>query len=147
MSALLERLETSGGIDACWPFMGPRDKDGYGRLTAGKGAHRVMFEMAHGFLPEVVMHECDNPPCCNPLHLTAGTHAKNARQRDQRNRGVVGERHPNSRLTIEQVREIRSRLDGESQRELALAFGVSQKLVFKIAHGLAWPERAMREAS
>jgi hypothetical protein len=24
-----------------------------------------------------VLHHCDNPPCCNPLHLYAGTQRQN----------------------------------------------------------------------
>jgi HNH endonuclease len=26
---------------------------------------------------EHVMHSCDNPPCCNPNHLSIGTHHEN----------------------------------------------------------------------
>ena len=59
-----------------------RGNDRYGRLWyEGKIqlAHRVAYMLAGDvILPgEVIMHSCDNPPCCNPAHLSAGTHADN----------------------------------------------------------------------
>jgi hypothetical protein len=43
-------------------------------------AHRVMWEMAHGFTDaEHVHHKCENPPCVNPAHLQPMTHKENNR--------------------------------------------------------------------
>jgi hypothetical protein len=46
-------------------------------------AHRYAYELAHGLIVAkdgeevLVMHSCDNPPCCNPAHLSVGTDLDN----------------------------------------------------------------------
>lgn len=78
---------------ACWEWTGYRDKDGYGRFTFAslspvpQGAHRIAYQLTKGPIPDdlLVMHSCDNPPCCNPDHLTPGTDLQN--QRDRRGKG------------------------------------------------------------
>jgi hypothetical protein len=66
-------------------------KAGYGRLVInGKyvGAHRVAYEVSKGRVMEglFVCHHCDNPPCCNPAHLYAGTHQDNVDDKVRRGR-------------------------------------------------------------
>ena len=41
--------------------------------------HRITWVIHFGPIPKgmVVMHTCDNPPCCNPEHLKLGTHLEN----------------------------------------------------------------------
>lgn len=67
----LKKTDCSGGTDACWPFTGKRNRNGYGIVTITKEvtvlAHRVALESALGFaIPEGfnALHSCDNPPCC-----------------------------------------------------------------------------------
>ena len=77
-------LETANG---CLEFQGSRDKDGYGRFswTPEKGkeilirAHRWIYQVTHGPLTknDLIMHSCDNPPCCNIKHLSLGTQKDN----------------------------------------------------------------------
>jgi hypothetical protein len=73
----------TGTPDACWPWKGPRDKEGYGVITDDTRrqirAHRIAFERINGPIPQgqYVLHHCDNPPCCNPAHLWLGTIADN----------------------------------------------------------------------
>lgn len=56
---------------------------------------------------EVVRHSCDCSFCVNPKHLRLGTQADNIKDRDYRNRTCRGEHRPASKLTKEEVIEIR----------------------------------------
>lgn len=68
----------------CWEFQGycgkpPRN---YGHSSIKHkpiASHRLAYLLSKGEIPEgmLVMHSCDNPPCCNPDHLTLGTHLQN----------------------------------------------------------------------
>jgi len=45
-------------------------------------ASRAVFQLAHRDLKpgEDVCHRCDEPLCCNPAHLYAGSHRENMRE-------------------------------------------------------------------
>jgi hypothetical protein len=86
------KVDKSGGPNACWPWLGVRmpqtatGSDDYGRFAlAGRRvpAHRFAYEVAVGPIPEGlrVLHSCDNPPCCNPAHLSLGTDLDNMRDK------------------------------------------------------------------
>lgn len=80
---------TTGG---CWEWTESRDKDGYGIARGFRTpfVHRLSYEAnigpASGML---VCHTCDNPPCCNPLHLFLGTPVDNAVLRVYRMAGAT----------------------------------------------------------
>ena len=84
-----------GSADTCWTWQGCRMPNGYGSLKARDGghthryAHRVAYELVNGLIPNglMVLHHCDNPPCCNPAHLYLGTAKDNAQDRERRGRG------------------------------------------------------------
>jgi len=76
----------------CWVWLGNRcPHGGYGRITIREGGRhrkvrviRVVLKEFRGIelaADEMVLHGCNNPPCCNPMHLRPGSGAENARQR------------------------------------------------------------------
>lgn len=94
------KIDQTGGLDACWPWIGNRIAKGYGIFTyRGRnfGAHRTAYELAIGLVPndQWVLHHCDNPPCCNPTHLFLGDAQANvddmlAKGRASWQKGAVG---------------------------------------------------------
>jgi hypothetical protein len=134
--------------DECWPWIGFVNADGYGRLGK-RSAHRVAFESVNGPISPggVVMHYCDNPPCCNPVHLRAGTVADNVadcitkgRRGDMRR---PGERHGMAKLDATQVRAIYD--DLRSQRVIAAEYGIGQTQVSRIKRGTRWAHLTLRQ--
>lgn len=141
------------GPNECWEYVGARYSGGYGVVgnigSSGTGAHRVAFFLTFGWWPPVVMHVvCDNPPCCNPLHLQAAqSNAENMRDASRKGR-IGGEVNGQSKLTNEQVQEIRRLYgtprngrpapNGIFQRELAARYGVCRELISYIVNRHTW---------
>lgn len=133
------------GPDDCWEWTGYRDKKGYGRFYDCNGvlyqANRVAYAITDGDTDFCVLHHCDNPPCCNPNHLYAGTDADNARDRDKRGRAADtrGEDNGRAKLTEDDVREIRRlRAGGWLQCEIAEEFGIIRQQVSRICNCKQW---------
>lgn len=142
---LWEKVDRSGGPEACWEFNGARHTFGYGKIgIAGSGprdAHRLVWELTHGPIPAgmEVCHQCDNPPCCNPDHLFLGSRQDNVQDATHKGRTTIGERNPMAKLTWEDVAEIRARhAAGESRSEIAERFGVTRGTVWLIYSGRTW---------
>lgn len=130
---------------SCWDWMGPRNYDDYG-LVKRKGktlrCHRVSWEYIYGDIPNGlwVLHCCDNPKCCNPVHLFLGTHKDNMRDMTEKNRGTRGERSGLSKLTIDDVFEIFTlREKGLSHQRIADRFPVKKAQITRILNGQRWP--------
>lgn len=116
-----------------------------------------------------VCHRCDTPSCVNPKHLFVATVADNNADRAKKGRSASGDRngsrtHPERRprgenhhwqtkpesrmhgerngrakLTVQQVLEIRSRLNaGEKRSDLAKEFSVSWTAINQICKGKNW---------
>ena len=68
----------------CWPWMGYTNR-GYGVLGVGGTrtdyAHRLAYADLLGPIPNGLVLDhlvCDNPPCCNPLHVVPCTRGENS---------------------------------------------------------------------
>jgi hypothetical protein len=135
---LWDRIDQSGGPDACWPWTGNRRPDGYGRLGVRGSAyyaHRLAYASTFGPIPDgmLVCHRCDNPSCCNPAHLFVGTDADNQRDAAAKGRKPAGSRHRLAVLTQEQAQAIRA--SRAAAATLAQDFGVSIRTVYRVRAG------------
>jgi hypothetical protein len=129
--------------DECWPWTSAKNTHGYGFVrTERKTASRKAYELAHCVdLPGsvVVRHSCDNPICCNPLHLLSGSHADNSRDKVRRGRARRGDRHPFAKLSDEIVRISRkAHAEGETVQNLASAYGVAHEVMRRAIRGMTW---------
>lgn len=136
-----------GSPDECWPWIGSRFIQGYGRICVGDkriGAHRFAWEYHFGPIQKgmYVCHRCDNPPCVNPSHLFLGTHDENMRDRDRKGRNVNlrGEQHARSIYTDEIIRSMRREYDSGrmSQRALARKYNTYQGAICHIVNRRIW---------
>lgn len=102
---------------------------------------------AECILRSALLHSCDRRDCCNPAHLSAGTHRDNMADMVSKGRQTEGEvlsapkrgvSNPQAKLTESDVRRIRSLVGTMPQREIATMFGVGQARVSDIATGKAW---------
>ena len=95
------------GPDECWPWHGATDKDGYGRFDLQRTPKRirrnasgVALQLWIGPFVGFPMHSCDNPPCCNPSHLSPGDNFQNMRQ-------MVARGRYNGRFVATEIRKVR----------------------------------------
>ena len=145
MGAYAERLFWAHvdirGEDECWPWKDYVEESGYGRVSYnGKVelAHRVAFVLSGGQFTDgpLVLHSCDNPPCCNPKHLHSGTHAKNNEEcvlRGRHGGGRVGGKLGRTCKLSERQRAVLAAHAGcAPMSALAALFGVSESHAYLI---------------
>jgi hypothetical protein len=151
MDRYLRKVDKSQGADKCWPWTGGKDPDGYGIFwdgtysANGRGHYvrvtRWTYEQFIGPLPAElqILHSCDNPPCVNPSHLSAGTSANNHAERESRGRGrrCHGSTHVGAKLTEAQVVAIRETV-GVTNVALAEQYGVSNQLISMVRTRKIW---------
>ncbi len=143
----------------CWPWKGYRNANNYGVLRIN-GRHlqatRLCFFIHRGAFDVRldVMHSCDNPPCCNPHHLSLGTARNNMADCVTKGRIATGERHgsqthpecvlrgqlqPRSKISDADAIEIRRLASGGmKQKEIGKRFGIKQQAVSYIVLRRGW---------
>lgn len=138
------------GEDDCWEWLAGKFDLGYGQFHnkegKGLGSHCFSMELYLGrsLLPdEHVLHKCDNRACVNPQHLFLGTEIDNKRDMVQKGRSAKGSRIRQSKLTEEQVVEIRRRYRPYPRRlgngyELAKEFGIDRATLQRIVSRTNW---------
>lgn len=135
------RFVQRGSDEACWPFQGYIANHGYGQFGIRKAklrAHRIAWLLTYGDIPDgvKVCHACDNPPCCNPVHLRLDSQAGNIHESVRK-----GRKHAwgLQKLVAAQVIEIRAQAKaGHLHKDIALAFGISRNHVSTVVHRRAW---------
>lgn len=137
----------------CWDWIRYKNPDGYGCWEKGKKlgsgshlAHRISYELKHGLIPDglIVRHKCRGR-CVNVDHLELGSVAENNKDlvRDGvTNKGkrfptLQGQNHYRSKLTEDQVREIRRR-HAEPYSQLAKEFGIHKSTLGAILLRQTW---------
>jgi hypothetical protein len=148
------KVDRSAGPDACWPWLTGQNR-GYGCFTnngQNLRAHRFAYELTKGPIPDGLdcLHTCNNPPCCNPAHLYAGTALDNSHDTIKAGhwKGNVlppmpGELNPKAKLTWVQVDEIRSlyATGHHTIAELGRQYGVTRENTWSIVHWYTWQNR------
>jgi hypothetical protein len=151
MSSVLDEfmstaVNSSSALCIEWPFR--LDRFGYGEIVrlGVRKAHRVVFTLAFGGIPEGmhVLHMCDNPGCVNPSHLFAGSHSENMEDMRRKGRAAAinnkGILHGKCKLTEDDVRDIRKSYSEKSipQGKIAKQYGISRQAVCDICRHVTW---------
>jgi hypothetical protein len=144
------------GADECWPWLGHQKTEQrtgektYGLLRFGR--KQLLSNQIAAFLskgqPEPIdlfaCHTCDNPPCCNGLHLFWGTNGDNLYDLGLKGKTGAqlhpeirrGERNGFSKLTERQIKEIRASI--LCNADLGRQYEVSRSVISKIRKNQIW---------
>jgi len=100
--------------------------------------HRLIFENTIKKIPTgfILRHTCDNVLCVNPRHLIIGTHKDNSNDARIRGRLAKGEKNAMSKLTQNDVDEIRSSVD--DKHTLSNLYGVDERTIRNIIANRTW---------
>jgi hypothetical protein len=133
----------------CWNWKMRKDNDGYGRtqlfypnIYKKTGAHQIAWILSGNKIEDnqMIRHMCNNPSCCNPNHLNVGTAKDNALDCVNSGRTMVGSKNPSSKLTEQDVKEIKQELANGKKLGAMLGrkYGVSKVIISDIKHNKTW---------
>lgn len=131
----------------CWELpIARHDSSGYPQIYHNHrqlAGHRLFYTVLVGEIQDGMccLHKCDNRACVNPDHLFLGTHADNMADKTAkgRARGARGEHHYRSRLTENDVREIRRLASsGIYQKDIARRYSIRQGTVWAAISRKTW---------
>jgi hypothetical protein len=137
-------LPYDGGDCLIWPFSTHRN--GYAQMRVDGHlvtVSRMLCEATNGPPPTSkhhAAHSCGNgrSGCVTKRHLLWKTKAENEADKLVHGTHNRGERHPMSKLTEAQAREILSLKGAELQRVIADRYGISNQAVSNIQIGKTW---------
>lgn len=148
-------------LGPCWEYQGRRSfhngdfgytGQGYCQMRiAGaptEAVHRLSLFAFTGALPvDLVLHACDYPPCCNPAHISEGSHAENMGERDERGRTIRGTEHYRSAMEVDDVHRTRLLSSwGWSNKRIARELGVSAATIDRVVKGESYKDVPIDEA-
>ena len=122
----------------CWEWTASL-ANGYGQLmmifengNRPVVAHRVAWQLYRGSIPIglFVLHKCDNPKCVRPAHLFLGTQKDNIHDMINKDRVSYGEKHYCTKLSFEEVENIRS--SQLKTTDIAKIYGISQSYASRL---------------
>lgn len=119
--------------------------DGRSRGLGMLSAHRLVWEAAHGPIPDgYEVNHINGVKSDNRIaNLELVTHAENIRHAYRTGlKSNAGERHPGAKLNVHSVEAIRRRYPAEPAKALAVEFGISPRQVRSVADGTSWKEAA-----
>jgi hypothetical protein len=132
----------------CWLWLGGTKKSNNGKSygsfyikSTSFRAHRISFYIYNDLNPGnlEVCHNCDNPLCVNPEHLFLVTRQENATDAFEKGRMPKGKDHTESKLTEEQIKEIRFMASlSMSHLMIANKFKVSRPCIHSIVNRRTW---------
>jgi hypothetical protein len=144
---ILQRIKKQ---DGCWIWQGAKTSSGYGVIRINGQQHyahrlvnRIFNETSTQKKP-FVCHKCHEPSCVNPEHLYLGSHEDN--MEDAKDNGeigksrLIGEDHGTSKLTKNNVLEIRNKYEtGDyTHQQLADEYNIGRSQIGKILRGENW---------
>lgn len=141
--SLWSRIDKRGD-DECWPWLGPTTK-GRGMIKIWgtcrtEQVPRVVYRIKKGPLEigQQACHACDNPSCCNPNHLFAGTQVDNMRDAVSKGRKQYGGTgSPNASFSVDVLRIVRGMpfvIPG-MQKSVSELLGVRRQTVYEARYG------------
>jgi hypothetical protein len=149
-ATIAAQVDRSAGPDACWPWTGGVNAEGYGRFMFDSRsylAHRAVLAQKLGRPlgeEEVTRHgdSCGgNRLCCNPDHLQPGGIVDNNADLIAQGRQARGEDGGGAKLTDAQVDEILALVPTMSHGRyelLGLRYGVTGKTISNIWRRKRW---------
>jgi hypothetical protein len=124
----------------CWLWQKNTDRRGYGKVkhrwwgSEALYAHRAAWLAVGNEIPEgmILLHACDTPSCCNPKHLSLGTHKENTLDMLQKNRQFS----KISREDAENIRELSK--SGSKIKDIAIQYDVTEQTIRNVITGKTW---------
>jgi hypothetical protein len=134
------------GTCLLWPYA-KGGQGQYGQVHDGPKklyTHHLAWIHTFGPIPpgQHILHHCDTPRCFNPFCLFTGTELDNKADQKAKGRTCVGSKNGYSKLTEQQVKEIRELyrrgVRGFGQEALGKRFGVHRVNIKKIVERKIW---------
>lgn len=138
------------GSDDCWIWKPSRDSDyDYGSYGIRRGGvwtiyrtNRLALFIKTGLQGESARHSCNNTKCCNPNHLSWGSHFDNMQDKVDSNRQHIPSGTDNGRAILQEsdIISIREefKLGKVTKVQLGLKYGVTDSNIRRIIQRKTW---------